>query len=127
MQSKPTARWEGDLMSGKGATSAASGALRDAKLTWKARTEGAAGMTTPEELLAAAHASCYAMALSGGLGRGGTPPQRLEVTATVRLATSWRVELTSRMIVSMSLSVSAYVRSEPELVPRFAALEEICG
>ena len=83
MQSKSTARWEGDLLSGKGATSAASGTFRDAALTWKARTEGAAGMTTPEELLAAAHASCFSMALSHALAQGGHPATRLETSCTV--------------------------------------------
>src|SRR5690242_17796385 len=66
MQSRATAHWEGDLMSGKGKASAASGTFKDANLGWKARTEGAAGYTTPEELLAAAHASCFSMALSHG-------------------------------------------------------------
>jgi osmotically inducible protein OsmC len=83
MQSKATARWEGDLMSGKGATSAGSGTFTDAALTWKARTEGVAGRTTPEELLAAAHASCFSMALSHGLATGGHPATRLETTCTV--------------------------------------------
>jgi osmotically inducible protein OsmC len=83
MQSKATARWEGDLMSGKGAISAASGTFRDAALTWKARTEGVASMTTPEELLAGAHASCFSMALSHGLAQGGHPATRLETSCTV--------------------------------------------
>jgi lipoyl-dependent peroxiredoxin len=83
MQSRATAQWEGDLMSGKGRTSAASGIFRDAGLTWKARSEGAASMTTPEELLAAAHASCFSMALSHGLAQGGHPPKRLETSCTV--------------------------------------------
>jgi osmotically inducible protein OsmC len=83
MQSKATARWEGDLMSGKGATTAASGTFRDAALTWKARTEGVANMTTPEELLAAAHASCFSMALSHALAQGGHPATRLETSCTV--------------------------------------------
>lgn len=83
MQSRATAQWEGDLMSGQGKTSAASGVFRDAVLGWKARTEGAAGRTTPEELLAAAHASCFSMALSHGLATGGHPPKRIETTCTV--------------------------------------------
>lgn len=83
MQSRATAQWEGDLMSGKGKTSAASGTFRDAALTWKARTEGAAAMTTPEELLAASHASCFSMALSHGLAKGGNPAKRLETTCVV--------------------------------------------
>jgi osmotically inducible protein OsmC len=83
MLSKATARWEGDLMTGKGATTAASGTFRDAALSWKARTEGAAASTTPEELLAAAHASCFSMALSHALAQGGHPAKRLETSCTV--------------------------------------------
>jgi osmotically inducible protein OsmC len=85
MQSRATAQWEGDLMSGKGRTSAASGTFRDAGLSWKARTESGAGgsATTPEELLAAAHASCFSMALSHALAQGGHPATRLETTCTV--------------------------------------------
>jgi len=83
MLSRATAKWEGDLMSGRGTTSAASGAFRDAGLSWKARTEGAAAATTPEELLAAAHASCFSMALSHGLAQGGHPPTRLETSCVV--------------------------------------------
>ncbi len=70
-------------MSGKGTTSAASGAFRDAGLSWKARTEGAAAATTPEELLAAAHASCFSMALSHALAQGGHPATRLETSCVV--------------------------------------------
>jgi osmotically inducible protein OsmC len=85
MQSRAQAVWEGDLMTGKGRVSSrTSGVLRDAGLTWKARTESAGGATTtPEELLAAAHASCFAMALSHGLAQAGKPPQKLDVSATV--------------------------------------------
>ncbi len=85
MQSRATALWEGDLMSGKGRTSAASGTFRDAGLSWKARTESGAGpsTTTPEELLAAAHASCFSMALSHALAQGGHLATRLETSCTV--------------------------------------------
>jgi lipoyl-dependent peroxiredoxin len=83
MLSRATAKWEGDLMSGRGSTSAASGAFRDAGLSWKARTEGAAAATTPEELLAAAHASCFSMALSHALAQGGHPAARLETSCVV--------------------------------------------
>jgi osmotically inducible protein OsmC len=85
MQSRATAQWEGDLMSGKGRTSAASGTFKDAGLSWKARTESGAGAstTTPEELLAAAHASCFSMALSHALAQGGHPATRLETSCVV--------------------------------------------
>lgn len=83
MQSRANAVWEGDLMSGKGRASAASGVFMDANLTWKARTEGSSGMTTPEELLAAAHASCFCMALSHALAQAGTPAKKLEASCVV--------------------------------------------
>ncbi len=82
MKSRATAEWQGDLMTGHGRTSATSGTFRDAGLSWKARTEGGAA-TTPEELLAAAHASCFSMALSHGLAQGGHPPTRIETTCVV--------------------------------------------
>ena len=87
--------WQGDLMSGGGVVSAAtSGAFSELPVTWASRTESADGRTSPEELIAAAHASCFAMAFSGGLVRAGTPPERLEVSATVtfdQVEGGWRV------------------------------------
>jgi lipoyl-dependent peroxiredoxin len=83
MQSRATAEWQGDLMSGQGKTSVASGVFQGAGLSWKARTEGVARMTTPEELLAAAHASCFSMALSHGLAQAGHPAKKLETSCVV--------------------------------------------
>ena len=83
MQSRATAEWQGDLMSGQGKTSMASGVFQGAGLSWKARTEGVARMTTPEELLAASHASCFSMALSHALAQGGHPPKKLETSCVV--------------------------------------------
>ncbi|HZW90501.1 MAG TPA: OsmC family peroxiredoxin [Myxococcaceae bacterium] len=83
MQSRATAEWQGDLMSGQGKTSVASGLFQGAGLSWKARTEGVARMTTPEELLAAAHASCFSMALSHALAQGGHPAKKLETSCVV--------------------------------------------
>lgn len=80
------ARWEGDLIAGSGTvTGTSSGALGTLPVTWAARTEAPGGKTSPEELIAAAHASCFSMALSADLGRAGTPPERLDVVATVTL------------------------------------------
>jgi osmotically inducible protein OsmC len=70
-------------MSGQGKTSVASGVFQGAGLSWKARTEGVARMTTPEELLAAAHASCFSMALSHALAQGGHPAKKLETSCVV--------------------------------------------
>jgi osmotically inducible protein OsmC len=89
------ATWQGDLQSGSGVvTGASSKQFAELPVSWAARTEQPGGKTSPEELLAAAHASCYAMALSGGLGRAGTPPERLQVSAEVtfdRVDSGWRV------------------------------------
>ncbi|HZS38177.1 MAG TPA: OsmC family peroxiredoxin [Polyangia bacterium] len=86
--------WEGDLAKGHGKVSAKSGAFKDQPVSWAARTESSDGKTSPEELVAAAHASCYSMAFAAGLGRAGHAPTRLEVTATVtfeKLEAGWRV------------------------------------
>ena len=74
--------WNGDLMSGSGmVTAGSSGLFKDVPVSWSARTEAPGGKSSPEELLAAAHATCFSMALSAGLARAGTPPKRLEVSA----------------------------------------------
>jgi lipoyl-dependent peroxiredoxin len=75
--------WEGDLAHGKGTTTPQSGAFEPVEVTWASRTTRSEGKTSPEELLAAAHASCYCMALSHELAEAGTPPERLDATATV--------------------------------------------
>jgi osmotically inducible protein OsmC len=81
-----TTVWEGDLAHGNGTLSLTSGATGDLPVTWASRTERSDGKTSPEELIAAAHASCFSMALSHGLAESGHPPDRLEVSATVTLS-----------------------------------------
>ena len=87
--------WTGPLATGSGFVSATtSGAFESLPVSWAARTELSDGKTSPEELVAAAHASCYAMAFSGRLGRAGHPPDRLEVSAEVtfdKLEAGWKV------------------------------------
>ena len=82
-QSSAKTVWEGDLAHGAGQTTPESGAFETVDVSWASRTERSAGKTSPEELLAAAHASCYCMALSHELAEAGNTPQRLEATATV--------------------------------------------
>jgi len=77
--------WEGSLSAGGGAIRSGSSALDGLEVTWAARTEAPGGKTSPEELAAAAHSSCFAMALTLVLGTAHTPPQRLSVEATVTL------------------------------------------
>jgi lipoyl-dependent peroxiredoxin len=81
--SSATTVWEGGLADGGGVTTPQSGAFPSTEVSWASRTTRAAGKTSPEELLAAAHASCYCMALSHELGEVGTPPDRLDAKATV--------------------------------------------
>ncbi|HEV2528997.1 MAG TPA: OsmC family peroxiredoxin [Thermomicrobiales bacterium] len=78
-----TVIWEGDGPTGQGVINGASGAIKDLTVTAPSRFEASNGKTSPEELVASAHASCYGMALSFGLTGAGTPPTRLEVTSTV--------------------------------------------
>jgi lipoyl-dependent peroxiredoxin len=76
--------WSGSLLEGGGTIeSVGSGVFGGLPVTWAARTGEESGKTTPEELIAAAHASCYSMALSHGLAQGGNPPDSLETSATV--------------------------------------------
>jgi osmotically inducible protein OsmC len=78
------ARWHGDLMSGAGTIDrVGSGTFGPLDVTWAARTGEESGKTSPEELIAAAHASCYSMALSNILAEQGTPPTDLSTSATV--------------------------------------------
>lgn len=78
--------WEGRLASGRGSISSGSGALGTLPVTWAARTEQPDGMTSPEELAAAAHSSCFSMALALRLGEHHLTPERLDVSATVSLS-----------------------------------------
>jgi len=88
-------KWTGNLMSGSGLlTEVTSGAVSALPLTWASRTEAADGRTSPEELLAAAHASCFAMAFSSDLTKAGVPPESLDVSAEVsaeRIDGKWTV------------------------------------
>jgi lipoyl-dependent peroxiredoxin len=76
------ATWEGDLMGGSGEVSTESAAVRNAKVKWSSRAEQADENTSPEELIAAAHATCISMALANVLAQAGTPPTKLETEAT---------------------------------------------
>lgn len=84
MQSKGSAVWKGGFKDGRGSISTASGALKDAGYSVGSRFEGGSG-TNPEELIAAAHAACFSMALSLLLGNEGLKPESIETTSTVSL------------------------------------------
>jgi lipoyl-dependent peroxiredoxin len=98
-----SAVWQGDLFEGSGTVSAVTtGLFTDAGVTWAARTAEPGGKTSPEELLAAAHAACFCMALSNELSSRGHPPARLEVQATCSFEPG-------KGVTTMALDVSAEV------------------
>jgi osmotically inducible protein OsmC len=99
-----TVTWSGSLMEGAGRIeSTGSGAIAGLEVTWASRSEESeSGLTSPEELIAAAHASCFCMALSHGLAEAGSAPERLEVTATSTFVpgtgiTQMKLELVGRV------------------------------
>jgi osmotically inducible protein OsmC len=97
------ATWAGDLLQGRGTvTAATTGVFRDLPTTWASRIGEPEGVTSPEELLAAAHASCFSMAFSNELAKAGTPPTRVKVSVAVtgdKLESGWTV-LSSAITVS---------------------------
>jgi osmotically inducible protein OsmC len=119
------ATWHGELTTGRGIVSAAtSEAFTALPVTWASRTEAPDGRTSPEELLAAAHASCFSMAFAGRLARNGFPPDRLDVSATVtfdKLEPGWRV-------VSSALTVRGVVPgiSEEQFREHAEAVKDGC-
>lgn len=86
MDSRAVSIWQGGLAEGSGTTALSSGAAPPLPVSWPSRTEAPNGQTSPEELIAAAHAACYNMALSHGLSQAGSPPSRLETEAVATFA-----------------------------------------
>ncbi|MEU2947898.1 OsmC family protein [Nocardiopsis alba] len=80
---KSTTHWEGSLMEGSGTVSLDSSGVGTFDVTWPSRAEQANGRTSPEELLGAAHSTCFSMALSHGLSQAGTPPETVDTSAEV--------------------------------------------
>ena len=113
------ATWEGDLRGGSGRFDTGSGAISGQEVTYASRFEDSGGKTSPEELIAAAHATCLSMALAGGLAKAGHPPTRIETDA---VATLDQAEGGFR-ISSMRLSVRGEVDGMDEDAFRAAAEE----
>jgi osmotically inducible protein OsmC len=117
-----SAVWQGDLFEGAGTVSAVtSGLFSDAEVTWASRTEEPGGRTSPEELIAAAHAACFSMAFSNELSSRGHQPTRVEVQATCTF-------VPGKGITTMALDVSAEVPDTDEDAFReaLAAAEQSC-
>jgi lipoyl-dependent peroxiredoxin len=81
--SRADANWEGDLIHGSGSVRPASGAFAELPVTWATRAERSEGATSPEELLAAAHAACFCMAFSNGLGKAGHEDIKLSASSEI--------------------------------------------
>ena len=105
-----TVVWHGTLARGAGELSSGSGAL-DLPVTWASRTERADGKTSPEELIAAAHASCFAMALALVLGENDTPPERLGVSGACTLDDEGGAPRITTSELTVSASVPALDRA----------------
>lgn len=95
--------WEGGLAKGKGRTEFASSGIGTFDVSWPARAESPNGMTSPEEMLAAAHSSCYSMALSNEISKAGGTPANIETRATVTFDTN------AVKITTVALTVRARV------------------
>lgn len=118
---KASADWRGDLFEGSGTVSAESSELfTDAEVTWASRTEEAGGRTSPEELIAAAHAACFSMALSNELSSRGNVPDQLHVDATLSFEDG--------KVTTMALDVKAEVAGLDEggFDEALSAAEESC-
>jgi osmotically inducible protein OsmC len=100
--SRADAVWEGDLTTGKGRVKVASGTFNEFPVTWATRAERTHGGTSPEELIAAAHAACYSMAFSNGLAKAGHHPERLNTTAEVEF-------VPGQGITTITLTVTGHI------------------
>ena len=114
LDSTASVRWEGDLATGSGTATLASGVAGPLAVDWKARTEDHGGKTSPEELIAAAHASCFSMAFSARLAKAGAESIVIEVEATATF-------VPGSGITGMTLRVSGDTGLDPN---RFAELAE---
>jgi lipoyl-dependent peroxiredoxin len=100
--------WEGDLLHGSGTVvSNTSGALPQLPVSWASRAEAPNGKTSPEELIAAAHASCFSMALSHGLAEAGHTAERLETSATVTFQPGEGIKSSSLTVVGTVPGITA--------------------
>jgi lipoyl-dependent peroxiredoxin len=118
VQREATVTWEGNVARGNGSISAATGAFENLPYSLATRVEKPDGKTSPEELLAAAHAACYAMSLAGELAGIGSAPEHLDVRAVVTLD---QVEDGSHRIVSSELLARARVTGIDEAALQKAA------
>jgi osmotically inducible protein OsmC len=118
-----TSVWKGNLTEGSGLVNVASGALPEFPVTWAARTERSDGKTSPEELIAAAHASCFSMAVSNKLAKDGNTPEAMRVESTVMLDRVNEKVTPTTVEVKVSGRVPGIDREAFEQVVREAGLD----
>ncbi len=99
--------WSGDLKSGTGEVTFDSSGIGSHGVTWKARSEESGGLTSPEELIAAAHSSCFSMALSNELGKKGHTAEKLETTAEVDFVPGTGITTSKLSVVGKVAGLSA--------------------
>lgn len=121
LDSTGRAHWEGDLMSGSGTATLDTGAAGPFPMTWKARSEEHGGVTSPEELIAAAHAACFSMALSNGLAKAGHTANSLDVEATATFVGGTGI---TQMVLKLTADVPGI--SEEEFQQQAEAAKEGC-
>ena len=114
--SRADAAWEGDLTSGRGRVKVESGTFSEFPIAWASRAERTHGGTSPEELIAAAHAACYSMAFSNGLSKAGHKPERLNTTAEVEF-------VPGKGITTITLTVKGHIHGIDEAAFRKLAEE----
>lgn len=108
LQSTASTHWEGDLFGGSGSTTLeSSGAAGPLDVNWKARAEEHGGLTSPEELIAAAHSACYSMAFSNTLAKNETPPTSLDVSATATFVPGTGITTMELSVVGSVEGISA--------------------
>ena len=119
--SRADATWEGDLTSGGGRVKPESGAFPELPITWASRAERQHGKTSPEELIATAHAACYSMAFANGLAKAGHKPERLETKAEIEF-------VPGTGITTATLTVRGHIHgiSEDEFQKLAEAAKEGC-
>jgi lipoyl-dependent peroxiredoxin len=118
VQREATVTWEGNFARGNGAISAATGAFDALPFSLAARIEKPDGKTSPEELLAAAHAACYAMSLASEISSAGSPPEHLDVRATVTL--DQVADGSHRIVASELLARARVIEMDQETLDRLA-------
>lgn len=116
--------WDGSLARGRGTLDSGSGALAQLPVTWAARTEEPDGMTSPEELIAAAHAACFTMALALVLGEAGTPPRKIAAEARCVLDEVGGTPRITRLALTVQAAVDG--ADEPAFQKAVARASDLC-